>query len=96
VIDNTPPVITIQSSRRAGGNVEVVFRAKDEMNRLARAEYSLNGGSWIVLEPTTRLSDSNEHDYRLSAPADGPGEQTIAVRVSDSFDNQAVDKAVVK
>lgn len=96
VIDNTPPLITIQSSRRAGGNVEVVFRAKDEMNRLARAEYSLNGGSWVVLEPTTRLSDSNEHDYRLSAPADGPGEQTIAVRVSDSFDNQAVDKAVVK
>jgi hypothetical protein len=96
VIDNTPPVVTIQSSRRAGSKIEVAFRAQDERNRLVKAEYSINGSSWRVVEPTTRLSDSTEHDYKLSAEADGEGEQTIAIRVTDSFDNQAVEKTVVK
>jgi len=43
----------------------------------------------------TKLSDSLELDYALSLNA-GPGEHTIAVRVSDANDNQAVEKVVVK
>jgi hypothetical protein len=43
----------------------------------------------------TKLSDSLQLDYALSIDA-GPGEHTIAVRVQDDFDNQAVEKAVAK
>ena len=47
------------------------------------------------MEPTTRLTDSQEHDYRFQVDG-GPGEATIAVRVSDAYENQAVAKTVVK
>ena len=47
------------------------------------------------LEPTTRLADSEEHDYRFQVDR-GQGEVTVAVRVKDEYDNEAVAKTVVK
>jgi hypothetical protein len=48
-----------------------------------------------VVEPTTRLTDSTSLDYRVAVDR-GAGETTIAVRVVDEFDNQAVAKTVVR
>jgi hypothetical protein len=48
-----------------------------------------------VVEPTTRLSDSREHDYLLVLEQ-ASGERTIAVRVTDAADNQAVGKVVIR
>jgi hypothetical protein len=95
VIDNTPPEITGLTGTRNGGKVEIAFHAKDALNWLDKAEYSVNGGDWMVVEPTTRLTDSQEHDYRVAIDAP-QGEATIAVRVDDDNDNQAAAKVVVK
>ena len=46
--------------------------------------------------PTTRLTDSQEHDYALMLDGVAPGEHTIAVRVSDEFDNHSVEKTVIR
>jgi len=94
-IDNTPPKITGLAATRGGGKLEVRWHAADALNNVAKAEYSLDGGEWTVAAPVTKLSDSLELDYALSLNA-GPGEHTIAVRVSDANDNQAVEKVVVK
>ena len=61
-----------------------------------KAEYSVNGGDWIVVQPTTRLSDAPELQYELTIDAPGAGERTIAVRVTDEFDNQSVEKVVIR
>jgi hypothetical protein len=100
LIDNTAPVITGLSGTAApgttaGGKIEVRFHAKDALSTLGKAEYSVNGGDWTVVEPTTRLTDSTELDYRVTVDR-GAGETTIAVRVSDEFENQAVAKTVVR
>jgi hypothetical protein len=95
LIDNTPPVISGPSGTAAGGKIEVRFHAKDALSTLGKAEYSINGGDWTVVEPTTRLTDSTELDYRVSVDR-GAGETTIAVRVADEFENQAVAKTVVR
>ena len=87
LIDNTPPEITWS------GVTE--FRAKDVLSTLGKAEYSVNGGDWIVIEPTTRLTDSLEHDYRVILPIVPRREATLAVRVEDAFGNQAVAKSVL-
>jgi sugar lactone lactonase YvrE len=94
-IDNTPPEISGLSAARSGNQIDVRFHAKDALSWLSKAEYSINGGDWLVVEPTTRLTDSTEHDYRVLVDA-GAGEATVAVRVSDEYENQAVAKAVVK
>jgi outer membrane protein assembly factor BamB len=88
LIDNTPPEITCCT---ASGPL-VRFHAKDALTRLGKAEYSLNGGDWIVVQPTTRLTDSLEHDYRIDT--NQSGEVTVAVRVEDAYGNQAVAKKV--
>ena len=92
LIDNTPPEITCCNV--SGSSVQ--FHAKDALSILAKAEYSVNGGDWIIVEPTTRLTDSAEHDYRVALPNRPPGEATIAVRVEDEYGNQAVAKTVLK
>jgi outer membrane protein assembly factor BamB len=90
LIDNTPPEITWGPA----GSLE--FQAKDALSTLGKAEYSVNGSDWTVIEPTTRLTDSLEHDYRVTLPNRPPGEVTLAVRVEDAFGNQAVAKTVLK
>jgi hypothetical protein len=94
LIDNTPPEITC-CNVSGSSPVTVQFRAKDALDTLGEAEYSLNGGAWMVVEPTTRLTDSPEHDYRITLANRPPGEVTLAVRVEDAYGNQAVAKTVV-
>ncbi len=95
LIDNAPPQILNLAATPSNGKVEVQWKARDALSDIHRAEYSVNGGDWLLIEPVTRMSDSPEEDYRLVIDR-APGEQVIAVRVTDEFDNQAVDKVVVK
>jgi hypothetical protein len=95
LIDNTPPDITCCNVSGSPG-VMLQFHAKDSLSMLGKAEYSVNGGEWILVEPTTRLTDSLEHDYRVTLATRPTGETTVAVRVEDEFGNQAVAKTVLK
>jgi hypothetical protein len=90
LIDNTPPEITW------GPAGSLQFHVRDALSTLSQAEYSINGGDWMLVDPTTRLTDSAEHDYRVTLPNRPPGEMTLAVRVEDAYGNQAVAKTVLK
>jgi hypothetical protein len=79
----------------SGNKIEVSWKAQDARSNIDKAEYSVNGGEWLLIHPVSRLSDSPEEEYRLTLDR-GQGEQVIAVRVNDEYDNQAVDKVVVK
>lgn len=94
-IDNTPPRIEELAASRTGSGISAGWIAKDDSSVVTKAEYSLNGGDWTLALPTTRLSDSPRLSYELTLEA-APGEHTLAVRVTDEFDNQAVEKVVVR
>lgn len=94
LIDNTPPEITWSTPAQGGAAAQ--FHAKDALSILGKAEYSINGGDWTVIEPTTRLTDSNELDYRIALANRPSGEVTLAVRVEDAYGNQATAKTVLK
>jgi hypothetical protein len=96
VIDNTPPRISGLAGTRNGSRIDVKWKAADALNVIEKAEYSLDGGDWKTVEPTTKLSDSLEHDYVLAVDGVGAGEHTLAVRVSDEYENVAVEKVVVR
>ncbi len=95
-IDNTPPAIAGLTAAIAGSKITVRWHAADALSVIDHAEYSVNGGDWTQVEPTGRLSDSKEEDYLLTLDRPNPGECTIAVRVTDEYDNAAVAKVVVK
>jgi sugar lactone lactonase YvrE len=92
VIDNTPPSITKLSGT---GNV-LRWHAADSLSTIYKAEYSLDGGEWTVVDPVGKLSDSQSLDYELTLKNLGPGEHTAAVRVADENDNTAVEKCVLR
>jgi hypothetical protein len=97
LIDNTPPQIANLTGGAASGNkLEARWTARDARSTIDHAEYSVNGGDWVPIDPVNRLSDSPVEEYHLLIDRPSSNEQVIAVRVSDEFDNQAVDKVVVK
>lgn len=95
LIDNTAPLIRSLAAAPSGNRLTISFTAADASTVLTKAEYSINAGDWVMIEPTTRLSDSREHSY--SATVDRPtGELTVAVRVTDEFENHSVAKTVIR
>ncbi len=89
VVDNTPP--TIENIRaEAGGDASstrVRFDARDSASAIARAEYSLDAGEWVMAVPVGQLSDAPQETYDLLLRNLAPGEHTVSVRVFDSFEN---------
>ena len=96
LVDNTPPQILGLAGSAAGNKLTVRWKAKDALSNVSKAEYSINGGPWTVALPTTRLSDAPELDYDLSLDRPSHGEQTIAVRVEDEYENVTVEKVVLR
>lgn len=95
LIDNTPPQITGLAATAKGKHIDLRWRAHDASSIIDHAEYSVNGHDWLMAEPVSRLSDSPDEEYHITIERK-PGEQTIAVRVTDDYDNQSVDKVIVK
>ncbi len=95
-IDNTAPAIRELRAERAGETLRVRFIGADSASMIERAEYSLDGGDWITVLPSTRLFDAKELSFDFeTAPVEG-GEHTVAVRIYDRFENVATDKVVVR
>ncbi len=96
LIDNTPPAIENLTAARTSGFITARWRATDAATVIVKAEYSLNGGEWTVVEPAGRLSDSKTLEYEIRRENTGSVEHVVAVRVTDSFENQVVAKVVVR
>jgi hypothetical protein len=96
LVDNTAPEITGLTAARSAGKLEVRWKARDVSSQIQSAEYSLDGAEWLLAQPTTKISDAPSHDYVLALDSVTAGEHTVAVRVSDDYDNQSVAKTVIR
>jgi hypothetical protein len=95
-IDNTPPEISSAAGAKREGNVLVLqFEAKDSLSWIDKAEYSINGGDWTLVNPVNRVSDSQHLQYKLEVPESSGGDPVIAVRVFDDSDNVSVKRFIV-
>ena len=86
IVDNTPPSVTGLDIQKNGFDRTVKFSAVDALSWIDKAEYSVNGGEWTVLQPDGRVTDSQKVDYTVH----GKAGQSIAVRVFDEDDNSVV------
>jgi hypothetical protein len=90
-VDNTPPVIEgLQvgpaSGKMSGGHL-ASFTARDASTAIDHAQYSLDGGEWILLAPDEPVSDALVEHYKVGLPSLPPGEHIISVRAYDRFEN---------
>src|SRR5207247_11261994 len=98
-VDNTPPVIEpvmaslampyIDNPRKnfSSRGVTVSFTVRDDTSSIERAQYSIDGGEWILIAPTGGISDALVEEYRLVLPPLAPGKHTVAVRPYDRLEN---------
>ena len=104
-VDNTPPIIEglkaeargrmTDQGRGPNDEVFVQFSARDSSSSVERAQYSLDGGDWILLAPVLGINDSPEERYQIFLPHLSAGEHTIAVRAYDRFENVGSAKTTV-
>jgi len=95
LIDNTPPVVRIQSAQRAGAGADVSFEAQDSTSALRRAEYSIDAGSWTPVAPVDGILDSPSEQFRLHVENVPAGEHLLVVRVADSGGNTGLAKVIL-
>lgn len=95
-IDNTAPAIRELRAELSGAKLRVRFNGADAASMIEKAEYSLDGGEWTAVLPSTRLFDAKELSFDFETAEVEGGEHTVAVRVHDRFHNVATDKVVVR
>jgi len=90
-VDNTPPAVEDlkvgPASGKMSGGHPASFTARDASSSIERAQYSLDGSDWILVTPSTGISDALVEHYDFGLPALTPGEHSIAVRAYDRFEN---------
>ena len=104
MVDNTPPVIEVLEASVAGARTGtqasshsalVKFIARDATSSIERAQYSIDGGDWVLVAPVGNISDALEEHYEFAPAGLAPGEHTIAVRAYDHFDNVGSAKTTI-
>jgi hypothetical protein len=91
-IANTPPQIEHLRAGQGAPATVVSFDATSASGPIAHAQYSVDAGDWQVVFPTGLLSDAPKESYSIGLGNLPPGEHTLAVQVSDRYDNTASGK----
>ncbi|HYQ90182.1 MAG TPA: Ig-like domain-containing protein [Candidatus Binatia bacterium] len=100
LIDNIPPrVENLHTASRAGSirdrtTVTVSGTATDQDSRIARIEFSVDGGDWKQVFPDDAIFDSLTEKFHFDALDLPAGEHAITVRASDSQRNVSVGKII--
>lgn len=103
-VDNTSPTIGrieasptgMNADRSLGVSYDFQFTASHPTSSIERAQYSVDGGEWVLLRPTSGISDFRTESYSFTVRGLGAGEHTIAVRAYDRFENVGAAKTTIE
>jgi hypothetical protein len=96
VIANASPRVEITDSKVHGTRVETKFRTRAAAGRMATAEFSIDGGEWLLVFPVDGIADSLQEEYRILTHELSTGEHLIGLRASDGNGNTGTSKLVVR
>jgi hypothetical protein len=94
-VDNTPPVIEVQSAARTGTRATVKFVVRDEQSAVQRVEYSLDASRWRVAYPVDGIADSRREDFEVTLE-DAAAAGSVIIRATDAMNNVATAVAEIK
>ena len=92
VVANTPPRVADFKAAAHEDGADISFSALGSSGSIARAEYSVDSADWQVVFPVGLLSDAPKESYAFKLTGLSSGEHTIAVRISDQYENSAAAK----
>jgi hypothetical protein len=91
IVDHEAPHVSVTPQ---GQGVAIVL--KDEMTRLVKADYALDGGAWTPIFPDDRLFDTTRETMTLPLPDLKTGSHLIVVRATDSAGNIGSGDALIE
>jgi hypothetical protein len=90
IVDHDAPSVKV--APRAGA---AVVTLTDELTRLVKADYALDGGPWIAVFPDDGLFDTLHETITINLPDLKSGSHVLMVRATDSAGNVGAGDALV-
>ena len=87
-VDNTPPVVTTELARQAGG-VRLIARVHDAHSPIVKVEYSTGGDAWKLIYPVDGVADSLDERYEIPLASEADASRVV-IRASDAMQNVSV------
>ena len=91
-IDNTPPVITVTSSRAVQGRTTIQFEVHDDWSVVQKVEYSLDAQRWQMIYPKDGIYDSRTEQFELTLDS-ASAVKGLIIRAYDAKNNSATASA---
>jgi hypothetical protein len=88
VVDNTPPVLKVDSARVDRNDVEIRILASDALSPVVKAEGAVNADRWRPLAAEDGAADSPTERFVLRTPKPAKG-AIFSVRVLDAAGNSS-------
>ncbi len=82
LVDHQAPTVAISAE---GKTFKIAL--KDDLTRLVKAAYALDGGEWTAIFPDDGLFDSTAETITLKLPDLKPGAHVLTVRATDAAGN---------
>jgi hypothetical protein len=82
LVDHEAPSVTVTPK---GKGASIVL--KDELTRLVKGDYALDGGTWVPIFPDDGLFDALRETITLSLPDLKPGSHLLMIRATDAAGN---------
>jgi len=91
LVDHEPPKISAAPNAKSTAIV-----LKDELTRLVKADYAVDGGAWVPIFPDDGLFDSLRETISLSLRDLKPGPHLLMVRATDAAGNVGSGDALLQ
>jgi len=86
----------MNADRSLGVSYDFQFTASHPTSSIEKAQYSVDGGEWILLKPVSGISDYKTETYSFTVRGLSAAEHTIAVRAYDRFENVGAAKTTIQ
>ncbi len=88
IVDNTPPVLKLESRKVEGSSLVVTVLATDALSPVTKAEGAVNADRWRLLSAEDGAADSPVERFVFRVPKP-PGPAVLSIRVLDAAGNVA-------
>ncbi len=90
IVDHEPPQVTVTPREK-----KALIVLSDNLTRLVKAEYALDGRTWTPLFPDDGLFDTLREQINVALPELKPGAHLLMVRATDAAGNVGSGDALV-
>ncbi len=91
LVDHDPPRVRLESTG-AGAGISLA----DDLTRIVKAEYAVDGGPWTPMFPADELFDSLKEQIKLSLPHLSAGTHLLMVKAADAAGNIGTGDAAAR